>query len=252
MELLQQCSLVPSPQGDRTQFAFMVREFVSCFYPGTEATFGLRLFDEHIAGLRDGAGARRQVWAIRDGRESVGFLVATLRLDCSVKLGPVVVEPGRRSYGHMLGALEEIATVYEAEGRPFLYATYPETNNIVRRLAHYAGWDIAGAVRGLYRDDEEILVHRVLSKETIAASVFAHQYHTSQNRLVRKRGGSILLRVDEHDSINQIGLEGRSAALAVRPINRVCFSRVTPNLATPLDADELVQLVDGSYLAVWR
>lgn len=251
MELLQQHALVTSPPEDRTQFAFMVREFVSCFYPGTEATFGLRIFDEHIAGLKEGAGARRHVWAIRNGYESVGFLVATLRLDRSVKLGPVVVEPGRRSYGHMLGALEEIAAVYESEGRPFLYATYPETNNVVRRLAFHAGWNVAGVVRGLYRDDGEVLVHRTLSSETIVASPFAYQ-RSSQSRLVRKRGGSILLRVGNQDSINQVGLAGRNTALAVRSINRVCFSRVIPSLATSLDVDEVVPFVDGSYLAVWR
>jgi hypothetical protein len=41
VEVLVRHALVASPPTDRAQFAFLVREFVSCFYPGTEPTYGL-------------------------------------------------------------------------------------------------------------------------------------------------------------------------------------------------------------------
>jgi hypothetical protein len=251
MELLQRHALVPSPPTDRAQFAFLVREFVSCFYPGTEPTYGLRLFDEHLAGLKEGAGAYRRVWVIRDGWESVGFLVTTQRLDGSVKLGPVVIESGYRSEGHALEALGEIAAIYEAERRSYLYATYPGSNVFTRRLAYRAGWNVAGVVRGLYRDDEEVLIHRILSDEPVLASLSIHPCRHAEGRFVRKRGGSILLRANEFDSTHDIKLAGRRGALAVRATNRICFSRVAPGVGS-LDADEVIRLVDGTTLVVWR
>lgn len=167
MKLFQKYTIVGSPRADRAQFAFLVREFVSCFYPGTESAYGLHLFDEHTTDLNSHLGdARRRVWSIRDGLETVGFLVATRRLDGSVKLGPIVVEPGHRSEGYMIGALEDLTAIYCQERVPYLYATYPSSNASIQRLASSAGWTIAGAVRGLYRDDDEILIHRAVSKVT--------------------------------------------------------------------------------------
>jgi hypothetical protein len=252
MEVALRQTLVASPPKDRAQFAFLVREFVSRFYPGTEPSYGLRLFDQHLAGFKNDATARRRVWAIRDGRDSVGFLVATRRLDNSVKLGPIVVEPGRRAEGHALTALEQIAILYGAERLSYLYATRPSANISIGRIADRAGWDIAGVVRGLYRDDEEVLIHRTLSDKPVFAYVPVLPRRSPQTRLVRKRGGSVLLRVDESDSPHEIELAGRSAALALRSSNRICFSRVTRSVASLLNADEAIQLVDGTILTVWR
>jgi hypothetical protein len=255
MELLRRHTLAASQPADRAQFAFWVREFVSCFYPGTEATYGLSLFDEHIAGLEGGPGSRRLVWAIRDGQESIGFLVATHRLDRSVKLGPVVVEPSRRSEGCAVDALEEVVAIYEAEGRPYLYATHPSKNVFIRQLASRAGWEIAGAVRGLYRDDEEVLIHRTLSQQPIRPMPTPLPIYPAlsyQNRFVGKRGGSILLRVNEFDPAHDVELAARAAATAVRHMKRICYSRVPPCLASSLMADDTIRLVDGTALAVWR
>jgi hypothetical protein len=250
VKLLERNALVASPPNDRTQFAFLVREFVSCFYPGTEATYGLQLFDQHLAGIGRGADSQRLVWSIRAGNESVGFLVATRRLDRSVKVGPVVVEPGHRAEGHISGALQEIAAFYRDHRTPYLYATYPRSNARIGDVAERAGWEIAGAVRGLYRDDEEVLIHQALSDKPTPVAQFGSLRRASP--FVVKRGGSVLLRVSELDSYHDIELAGRGAAAAVRPMNRICFSRVNDHVASSIEVDEALPLIDGTKLVVWR
>lgn len=250
MKIVQRRALIASPSYDRTQFAFLVRESVSCFYPGTEATYGLNLFDQHLAGIRLGARSPRLVWAIRANEESVGFVVATRRWDRSVKLGPVVVQPGHRAEGHMQNALEELAAFYRDEGAPYLYGTYPRSNRRMSEVAERAGWEIAGAVPGLYRDDEEILAHRALSDEPAIITQSENSYNLSA--FATKRGGSVLLRTGCDDSPNKIELAGRSAAAAVRPINRICFGRVSGHVASSLEVDQAIQLVDGTKFVVWR
>lgn len=252
MQLIQRCRLVRSPQRDRAQFAFLVREFVSCFYPGTEPTYGLNLFNEHIAGFQHGENARRNVWAIRDGSQSVGFLTATRRPGGAVKVGPIVVEPGHRAAGYMLDAVEQLTASYCAAGVPYLYATFPRSNASIQRLASSAGWTVSGAVRGLYRDDEEILIHRATpALASLACLPAGTDAATPGIRFAGKRGGSVLLRAAAaapHD----IELAGRNAGKAVRAANRICFSRVDDGLAATLDSDERVRLVDGTTLVIWR
>lgn len=248
MRLIQRYALVASPQTDRAAFAFLVREFVSCFYPGTEPTYGLNLFNEHIAGLDQGRAVPRRVWAIRDGSRSVGYLTATRRLNGAVKLGPIVVEPAYRAAGLMLDALAELTAAYREDGVPYLYATYPKSNDSIRRLAISAGWTVAGAVRGLYRDDEEILIHRALEGQSMPTALPG----SSATCFVRKRGGSVLLRPGPSDSPREIEAAGQTGAIAIRRANRICFSRLTPGLASSVDPSERIRLVDGTVLVIWR
>jgi hypothetical protein len=152
----------------------------------------------------------------------------------------------------MLWALEEIADFYKAECLSYLYATYPQSNTFVRRLAERAGWDVAGVVRGLYRDDGEILAHRVLLNKPVPVPGSIYLRYSSKTSLARKRGGSVLLRTNQFDAVQDIEMVGRSVARAVRSINRICFSRVDQGVASLLDTDEVIRLVDGTTLVVWR
>lgn len=150
---------------DAFTFSRLVRTHVSIQYPGTEDGYPDRLFDEFLNGSSSSVSntVRRVVFRIEDSASNANlFLVASIRLDNSVKIGPVVCTDGRHYRRLLTSALTQLAVTFESEGRSHLYATIPGRNIETIEAARAAEWTILGSLRGLYRSDAEVLASRPL------------------------------------------------------------------------------------------
>lgn len=251
--LLREHWLASATALERSEFAFMVREHVSEFYPGTESNYGLTIFDSHLRSVGEAELAPRRVWSLRCEGET-GYLVASARTDGSLKLGPIVLPTALRRDGLMLSAVTQLQASYAGVGVPYLYATYPERNVAVRELARAAGWRIAGHVRGLYRDDAEVLIFKDLdpASEIRISSRGSHPTGESRIWISRKRGGSIRLHTSGPTAASALASAAKTLAVEVRAAGRVCFALVSSDKARELDADQVLDLARGKSMVVWR
>lgn len=242
--------LVPAPPRLGSMFADLVREHVSTRYPGTERDYGARLFNEHLSGAVTSNASVRRVWSVCDSTGApAAFACATVRWDRSVKIGPLVAVPGARQ-GAAAQLLEALAEHYTHLGSTFLYGTYPASHRAVRALVAAAGWSVVGGVAGLYRDDEEVLCHKILGGLRGGPKP-PNSGSPDRTYEIPKRGGSIAVKC-AGDPARDILEQAVDRAIQKLPTRRrVVFARV---LGEPsfYGSSESLPLCDGSRVHVWR
>jgi hypothetical protein len=250
--LLSQVTPRLASASDRLRFAALVHQHVTGDYPGTEAAYGLSIFDEHLRSAGHSGYGSRRIWTAGEDADNVAYIVASGRPDGSIKLGPIVVSEHGRGTGMMLACVSALQESYRQGGVPYIYATHPTSNDAVRNLATNSGWNLAGTVRGLYRDDAESLIYQTFESNVRPVLRPSLASGRQQIHAAIKRGGSVRLKVGHLTRTSAIAAAGRHHALAVRGAGRVSFAKVPRSIAGEVDADQVVDLAFGNTLVIWR
>lgn len=152
--------VMPLRHDEVMHFTKLVHSDVSPNYPGTESTYAISLAQSHFTGTPTGSlfTVGREIWTIKYGDDSIGFVVCSLKIGGSVKIGPIAIDPEARDHGFGGQAVDLLHREYVARGFRRLYMTAPVGGDAIVGLAVSHGFKHEATMRRHFRVDSDELI----------------------------------------------------------------------------------------------
>jgi GNAT superfamily N-acetyltransferase len=175
-----------------THYSFLVKKYVSPFYPETESYYAHLLADNFFGKSKtlNPNTQNRKIWAVEYRNSVIGYFTLTSKVGGSVKLAPCVLEPEFVGKGIGYEILEILEDIYQRNGYRKFYTTIPQINKTAISAVLKRGFSMEAVLKNHYSINyNEIVLGKIINKRPNSDP--ENKFVKANTTFSIKRGGAV-------------------------------------------------------------